>query len=361
MFTKPYGTTGMNPSVIGFGGMRFPEPDKIDEMASLVTYAHERGINYFDTAPGYCADKSEEIFGAAIADLDRDSFYIATKSMQADGDKLRSQAETSLKRLGVEYLDVLHIWCVMSQEAYKGRVDGGAVAAALRLKDEGLVRHVAVSSHMPGDELAAVLDDGPFEGVLLGYSAINFPLRQKAVDMAGRKGMGVVTMNPLAGGVIPDQAERFSFLKGDADDSVVTAALRFNVSQPDVTVALVGFSTTDHIDEAVAAVADFTPYGEARVEDIRQQVLDSFDGLCTGCGYCLPCPEGVPIPKLMDTYNQRILNPEANMNNRLKWHWGMDATAAKACSLCGACEKRCTQHLPIRDRIKAIAELADEA
>lgn len=357
MFTKPYGKTGMDCTVIGFGGMRFPEPDKIDEMAEVVKHAFDRGINYFDTAPDYCNGKSESIFGAAFADMPRDEFYVSTKSNKSDGGELRKDVEQSLERMGVDCLDVLHIWWVLSLEAWRGRVDGGAVAEAMKLKDEGLVKHVALSSHMAGDELAVVLEDSPVEGVLLGYNAINFPLRQAAVDLAGSKGLGVVAMNPLAGGIIPQNPERLSFLKDSDDASVVAGALRLLVSQPNCTVALVGFSTKEHVDEAVDAVADFTPYDAARVEELRQQVLDNFEGLCTGCGYCLPCPEGVPIPKLMDVYNQSILEAGESMEGRLKWHWGVSSSTASVCSLCGACEERCTQHLPIRDRLKEVAKV----
>lgn len=79
MRTKKYGKTGKDVSVIGFGGMRFTKPEDIDGSAELVRYAHTKGINCFDTAPLYCEDKSEEIMGAAIRDMKRDSFYVSTK------------------------------------------------------------------------------------------------------------------------------------------------------------------------------------------------------------------------------------------------------------------------------------------
>ena len=64
MWTKPYGNTGKNISAIGFGGMRFSEPENIDKMAEIVRHAYQRGVTYFDTAPGYCKDKSELIMAA---------------------------------------------------------------------------------------------------------------------------------------------------------------------------------------------------------------------------------------------------------------------------------------------------------
>ncbi len=87
--------------------------------------------------------------------------------------------------------------------------------------------------------------------------------------------------------------------------------------------------------------------------------MTSFNSLCTGCGYCLPCPMNINVPQFMDAYNMKLLQDGKPQDaiNRLKWHWGADNLAAKTCSLCGQCETKCTQHLPIRDRMKEIANV----
>jgi len=361
MWYKPYGKTGKDVSVIGCGGMRFANPQDVDANAEIVLHAHERGINYFDTAPGYCADKSEEIMAAAFGHMKREEFYVATKSASDDGDALRRQLETSLKRLGVEAIDFYHIWCVVTLDSWNQRVKGGAVAAAVKAKEEGLIRHLAVSSHLPGNELQTLLNEGPFEGVTLGYCAINFPYRRSALEAAERMGLGVVTMNPLGGGLIPNNAELFDFIRGPEDGSVVAAALRFNVSHPGITSALVGFTSCEHVEQACAAVEHFRPYSLEHVESIRRKILDSFNDLCNGCGYCMPCDEGINIPQLMDSYDQVTLSSDGDMVhavNRLKWHWSLPPESAEACTLCGKCEQQCTQHLPIRDRLAAIADYA---
>ena len=362
MWTKPYGKTGKDITVISFGGMRFPEPENIDTMAEVVLYGYQRGINYFDTAPYYCNDKSEPIFGAAFKQMKPGTFFCSTKCSDAEGDKLRESLERSLKRLNVEKIDFCHIWCVITLDAWRKRVEGGALAAARRAKEEGLIEHLVVSSHLQGNDLCQVLDEGSFEGVTLGYCAFNFPYRQQAVNAAGEKGLGLVTMNPLGGGLIPQNAELFDFLRGPEDKSVVQAALRFNISHPAITSALVGFSTKEHVDEAIEAIEDFRPYPQEHVDAIRSKALDTFDGLCTGCGYCLPCPESMDIPRLMDAYNHKLLgkgDPQ-KIVDRLKWNWSLKPDAAAACALCGECEERCTQHLPIQERMKEIAALAEK-
>jgi len=362
MWRKPYGQTGKEIGVVAFGGMRFANPEDIDANAEVVLHAYERGINYFDTAPQYCQDKSEDIVGAAVRQMKPGTFYVSTKCMASDGDELRRSLEKSLARLNVNTIDFFHIWCLVLPGQYEERVSGGAVAAALKAKEEGLVGHVVCSTHLPGDEVRKVLEAGPFEGVTLGYSAINFPYREDGVRAAGARGLGVVTMNPLGGGLIAQHPDRFAFIREKDDPSAVAAALRFNVSHPHVTAALVGFTTKAHVDEAVDAVAGFKPYDAAHTERLRKRILEEFNGLCTGCGYCLPCPEGIDIPRLMDAYNMRLLegNDPKHILNRLKWHWNVPPDMALQCVECGECEERCTQHLPIRERLAEIGQLAEE-
>jgi predicted aldo/keto reductase-like oxidoreductase len=361
MLYRPYGRTGEQVSVISAGGMRFANPQDIDANAEVLLHAYRAGVNYFDTAPMYCADKSEEIVGSAVRQMKKGTFYVATKSNSEDPAKLRAEIERSLKRLGVERIDFFHIWCILSMEGWRKRA--AALKAAQQARSEGLIRHLVVSTHLAGDEVGQMLEEGHFEGVTMGYSAINFPYRRQGVETARRMNLGVVAMNPLGGGLIPRNAERFAFLRSPADKSTTQAALRFVISTPGLTSALVGFTTKEHVDEAVAALDGFVPYGEEHFARLQEQILAAFDELCTGCGYCLPCPEGLAIPKLMDAYNQKLLNTGEgdHIGNRLKWHWGVPPESAGGCSLCGQCEDKCTQHLPIRERMKEIAAGAKKA
>lgn len=356
MQTKPYGQTGKRVSVIAFGGMRFEQPADLAASADLVRYAHSRGINYFDTAPYYCDDRSEDIFGAALSTLPRDTFVVSTKSGESDGAKLRAQLERSLERLRLDRIDFFHVWCLMSLEDWESRRRGGAVDAVLRAQQDGLVGHVVCSSHMDGDAIAQVLDTGSFAGVTLGYNAINFPYREAAVRAAGRRGLGVVAMNPLSGGLIPQNPGRFSFLARPDDPSVVAGALRFVVSDPDVTAALVGFARREEIDAAVAVGSEPMSDASARAAELRQHIEATFDDVCTGCQYCLPCPEGIPIPKYMDVYNAMMLagGDAQQARDRFKWHWQIKESVASHCTECGDCESRCTQHLPITKRLKEL-------
>jgi uncharacterized protein len=119
----------------------------------------------------------------------------------------------------------------------------------------------------------------------------------------------------------------------------------------------VGFGSKEQVDHAVAALDGFQPYDETFVADIGKKIEEQFDGLCTGCGYCLPCPKEVPIPKYMDTYNMMLLEGTGSALDRLKMHWDLVAKDAGRCDGCGHCESVCTQNLPIIERLRQIKQL----
>ncbi len=357
MLYRSLGKTGKDLSVISFGGMRFAQPDNLDRCVEMIHYAHSRGINNFDTAPFYCADRSEDIFGAALKNLPRDSYCISSKCGRPDGDEFRRALEKSLTRLGLDQIDVYYVWHLMNEDDWEARLKGGAVDAAVRASEEGLIGHLFCSSHMEGESLARVLEKDIFEGVLLGYNVLNAPYREAAINLAGQHHLGVLTMNPLGGGLIPQNPERFGFLSELRRSSLVQAALHFNLSHPAVTSAVVGMATRRDIDEAVAAIENYRPFLQSERAAVHDNTCKAFAGLCTGCGYCLPCPAKVAIPKHMDSYNQLILSDgDSNaVKERYRLHWRIPVANAGQCIACGACEERCTQHLPI---IKRLAELA---
>ncbi|HNW59050.1 MAG TPA: aldo/keto reductase [bacterium] len=362
MIYHPYGSTGIELSAIGFGGMRFLNQNDVEACASLIKKAYDLGITYFDTAIGY--GRSEELFGVAFQEMKKQRrdkpFYVATKTNKADPGEIRRELETSLTRMGLDQVDFYHVWCVMDKASFQKRQHKGALQAFEQLQREGLIRHICVSSHMTGTEIEWMLEAYPFAGILLGYSVMNYAYRDLGISAAARLGRGVVIMNPLGGGIIPQHPGLFDFVRTRPDESVVQGALRFLLHDPRITTALVGFSTEAQIEEAVAATADPGGLTAEEVQGIRSHLSASFDALCTGCGYCDHCPEGIPVPRMMDSYNQYMLSgkPE-HIAERLGWHWGISRKSPifGLCSECGQCEEACTQKLPIRERLKEIRRM----
>lgn len=364
MIYKEYGSTGKKVSAIGLGGMRFEKPDDIELSAKLALEAYDAGVNYFDTAPGY--GKSEDIYGAAFKTMLKTRalkpFYISTKTFGENPSEVRRDLETSLSRMGLDSVDFFHSWCLLSYDEYVYRRDHGAYDEFRKLKEEGLVKHLCASTHMDGASIARMLEDDPgFDGILLGYSAMNFAYREKGVEAAARRGLGVVVMNPLGGGLIPQNPERFDFLKTRSDETVVEAALRFLLNDPRITLPLVGVSNSAQLKEALRAVDGFAKIPDQRIEEIRKGLSASLDSLCTNCGYCAGCPMDVPIQKLMDAYNHYVLSgmKDKALIDRLRLHWGIEpgSDELSSCSGCGRCEELCTQKLPIPERIREIRRI----
>jgi predicted aldo/keto reductase-like oxidoreductase len=360
MIYRNFGKTGARVSALGFGGMRFGAIDDRDACVAMMVKAAEGGVNYFDTAPAYFGVKSEAVFGEGLAELRRRKlpYYLATKTGRSEEKAIREQIEGQLERLKVEAIDFYHVWCVTSLPEWEERKRKGIVDTFRRLKDEGLVRHICVSSHLIGDEINELLREDVFEGVLFGYSAYNYRTRRAAFDAIRTRGLGCAVMNPLGGGIIPQHPELFEALKAEPGESAVEAALRFLFAHEDISTVLVGFENDVQVAEGLRAVEGFRAEGRPSIAELESRLTASFEGICTGCQYCDDCPEDIPIPKLMDAYNQKIFqNRDKAILERLDWHWNLSKDEAAKCIACGRCEAACTQHIPIMQRLEEIAAL----
>jgi predicted aldo/keto reductase-like oxidoreductase len=358
MIYREYGQTGKKVSLLGFGGMRFKNVDDHDECVRMMAAAAKGGINYFDTAPGYFETRSETVFGKGFAEMRKLGlpYYAATKTFESTESGIRREIEAQLKRMNIPAIDFYHIWCITNLNNWENRKKDGVLQTFRKLKEEGLVRHICISSHLIKNEIKELLMEGVFEGVLFGYSAYNFQTRQEAFDAIKEKKLGAVVMNPLGGGVIPQHPDMFSFIRREGEDTV-TAALRFLWDHPEITVTLVGFDTIEHLNEALRAMEGYRPRTGAELEEAKSKASASFEGICTGCAYCDNCPQEIPIPEYMDAYNQKLLdkNTKDPIADRLKWHWSLDKSGAAKCTSCGQCEQACTQHINIIERLKEIA------
>jgi len=357
---REYGKTGKKVSVVGFGAMRFNEPNNRDLCVEMVVEAAKLGINYFDTAPAYFGTKSEEILSQGFKELKRLGlpFYSATKTSKSSRSRIRGEIENQLKRLNLEAIDFYHIWCVTSLKDWRERKKHGIIETFVKLKEEGLIRHICVSSHLINDEIKEILDEGFIEGVLLGYSAYNFSMRQAALDLIAGHSLGCTVMNPLGGGIIPQNPAIFNFIKTRKDESLVEAALHFLFAHRQINTALVGFSELSEIRQAVRAVENYVEIPKSEIERIKGGIVEAFNDICTGCQYCDNCPAGIPIPRFLDSYNHKIFYNDNKLLERLRYHWGLNPEQAAECTSCGQCEDVCTQHLPIIKRLAEIAALS---
>jgi len=165
MIYKPYGQTGKQCSILGFGGMRFKSIDDQDACVEMMIEAAKGGVNYFDTAPGYFGVKSETVFGAGFKELQKLNlpFYCATKTSASTETAIRKEIEAQLKRLGLDSIDFYHVWCIIDLKTWEQRKKNGVVTAFRKLKQEGLIKHICVSSHLIGDQIKELLKEEVFD------------------------------------------------------------------------------------------------------------------------------------------------------------------------------------------------------
>lgn len=368
-----FGKTGIQVSRLGFGCMRFPSREvdgkKVfdeEESIRMMHRAMELGVNYFDTAPGYCEKQSEIIVGKALKGR-RDKVYLSTKypSEEASGDDLERKLETSLKKLDTDYIDFYHMWGI-SLKTFVERLDtpDGPMARARKLRDAGVIRHISFSFHDAPENMIEIIQrgEGVFASVLCQYNLLD-RANEDAIAYAHEQGLGVTIMGPVGGGRLGAPSKVIQDLLPGKVQSSAEMALRFVMNNRNVNIALSGMSSMDMVEENAAVASNLeplTPEEEARIAASLEENRRLADLYCTGCNYCMPCPKGINIPeifKMMNYHRVYGLTKFARDNYaRIGKEPWLNFQNAAACVQCGACEKKCPQHLHIREQLRAAHE-----
>ncbi len=362
-----YGKTGLKVSRLGFGCMRLPMKSKEevdrDKAIPLLRRAFEMGINYFDTAVGYCGGDSQRVLGEVTEDI-RGKVVLSTKNHHYDKhDKAGwwKNLEDSLERLRTDHIDVYNFHFMTIENFERGVVgEDGLYKEMLKAREQGLIHHICHSYHGPCEGLMKCIDSGLFEGIIVQYNLLDRHL-EEGIAHAAQCGMGVTIMGPVGGGRLGYPSEKASELIGDVK-STPDLALRFVLSNPNVTAALSGMSTMEMLEENVETVSRATKLTQEdhdRIEAAIQERKEFLGLYCTGCGYCMPCPEGVDIPA-----NFEILNMERifGLTDHARSRYARLAGKAALCRLCGKCLEPCPQDLDIPARLaETVAALDSRA
>ena len=369
---RKFGNTGVNISALGFGCMRLPEyqneegtwcvdQEKTNEM---LMRAYDLGVNYFDTAYYYCHSNSEIAVGKALAPI-RDKVYISTKcplelvKCPEDYEKILDE---SLAKLGTDYVDFYHFWGINQKVFDEKIVPLGLMDKALELKAKGKIRHISFSFHDTPEALKHIIDNGyAMESVLLQYNLLD-RANEEMIQYAAAKGLGVVVMGPVGGGRLAAPTELVQKLGGGSQNTY-ELALRFVLGNPGVCCALSGMQNVEMVEKNAAVGALENPMTEEQWRQVGESLenLRKFSELyCTGCGYCQPCPKGIEIPKIFQAYTYHNVYGlhdlakktfEGYVNNEKQ-----PGATSKDCVNCGYCEKKCPQHLKVRELLKKVEE-----
>lgn len=360
---REYGSTGKFVSEIGMGTSRLSGgQEKFNENVMLVEKAIELGINYFDTAPTYASGLSEKILGEAFKNANR-KVYVTSKSMvtmEGTADEVLWRIEKSIKTLGVEKIDFFHMWSILDRNQYLRIISkGGPLEGAIRAKEVGMIDHICFSAHCNGDVVEEILQNSVFDGVTLGFNAINYKHKLQGVQYAGEKNLGVAIMNPLGGGLIPRNPDYFKYICVD-EQNVVEAAIKFVLGHHTVSTVLIGAENERELLQA-CEISDRT---EDYKLDKRYEAIAVYDNLamplCTMCNYCDGCPQGIKINYQMGSYNELILSNRniEHFNQWKKMYFNAYPFEKIECIKCGKCERKCTQHIPIIKRIDEINSIS---
>ena len=302
--------------------------------------------------------------------MDRDKILVSSKSgigSDKDAGAVRRRVDDMLRRMNIDYLDVLHMWCIFSLDQYRAIVaPGGPYDGAVQLKEEGLVRHLAFSAHAPTRDIITMCEEKRFEAALLSFNIINHEARLDGLMAASRMKMGVATMNPLGGGVLTrldayykkqgSKEEKKGVNKFSdafpANEDFPATALQFVASHREVSVILSGMKSPEEVDMNVKALEKVEKPDGRAIDAILERFGALGKSFCTICRYCLPCPEEIDIPAFMAAYDLHRVGME--QAGRMQLGFRRSREHADACSECGECEKACTQQLPIMERLKEI-------
>ena len=374
---RDFGKTGEKISALGFGCMRFPEysegeknfvdQEKVDEMLS---FAFEKGVNYFDTAPHYCNHNSEAAVGHAVKSF-RNKILISTKCPMDDDltpDKYRRLLERSLTRLGTDHVDFYHFWGIGRKQFDNLILKNKLLPAAAKAKEEGLIRHISFSFHDDPSVIQYIVDTSEKEGVKMESMLCQYNLLDRAneemIRYVNEKGLGTVAMGPVGGGRLAAPTDLYSKLTGKPAIATYELAFKFCLGNPNLNCALSGMQNIDMVTENVKIASDSSSFSEEEWQQLGAALeeIKKFSELyCTGCKYCQPCPAGINIPRIFEMYTYYNVyglkdHAKSMMDDYIKHEGKLFAD----CKDCGLCEKKCPQHLAIREKLDMVCSLLEK-
>ena len=364
--------SGNKLSILGFGCMRFSRGvGGIDTQKAekLILRAIEAGVNYFDTA--YLYSGSEATLGTVLSKYNmRDKVYLATKlpiancRASADFDKF---IDAQLLALNTDYFDYYLMHNINSLAQWNALCNLGICEWISEKKASGNLRQIGFSFHGAKDEFVQVLDayDWDFCQIQYNYANEHYQAGVDGLKMAAAKQIPIIIMEPLLGGKLANGLPRAAvdtFKKVHADYSPAAWGLRWLWNQTEVTVVLSGMNENSQLEDNLAIAGLSEPnmltVDEKSTYEKVVEIFKSTDKVpCTGCSYCMPCPQGVNIPACFASYNAsythgRITSLAMYITSTAANREGK--SLASRCVSCGKCEQHCPQRIEISRELKAV-------
>jgi len=378
---RPFGKQGWQASALGFGCMRLPTIDgksgniNQEEAIRMIHYAIDQGVNYFDTAFGYHERQSEIVVGKALSGGWRDKVNLVTKlpmwlvEAQDDYDRF---LEEQLRKLQTDHLDV-YLFHGLNRDAWHKVQRLNLLEKAERAVADGRIGAVGFSFHDNVDAFKEIIDGydkWAMAQIQYNYMDVENQAGTEGLRYAGERKIAVVVMEPLLGGKLARTIPSVGPLWADyAVENPETAgrnpaewALQWLWDQPEVTVALSGMSTFEQVEQNIASanrslVGQMTAADLALIATVRDAINQRSPIPCTACEYCLPCPNGVAIPRNFDVYNGGAMYDDPAGSRFAYKRWIGDSEKAAVCIACQECEPKCPQKIEISRWMPVVEEV----
>lgn len=374
---RRFGDTGWDVSVLGFGAMRLPvieeDQSKINEPEAIrmIHHAVDNGVNYIDSAYLYHMGTSEKLVGKAIKDGYREKVRIATKlpvRMLEKAEDTERIFDEQLQRLDVDKID-FYLLHGLNKHGWQVAKDFKVIDWAEKEMARGRIGRLGFSFHDEYpvfEEIINGYDNWVLSQVLYNFMDYQVQAGHKGVKLAASKGIAVVVMEPLRGGLLAREVPKpVAELWASASRQLkpVEWAFTWVWSQPEVTMALSGMSTYEQVEENLG-IADRSREHDMTADELKliDKVRAAYRSLrpvkCTNCQYCMPCPHGVDIPAVFQIYDDSVMyNDERIGKFRYNGPFGIDQDKrADKCVECGECLEKCPQKIQIPDWLKTAHE-----
>ena len=317
------GKTNLEVNKNGFGALPIQRCD-METSVEILRKAYDNGIDFYDTAHFYT--DSEEKIGNAFEDIDRESFYLASKSGAETVDEFWSDLKTSLERMKTDYLDLYQFHNI----SFVPKADDDLYKAMLEAKEKGMIRHIGITTHKITFALEAI-ESGLYETLQYPFSYLSGEEEIELVEKCRQLDVGFIAMKAMGGGLISNSKASFAFL-----------------NQFENVLPIWGIQKISELDEFLSYDENTTLDDELK-KAIEQDKTELGENFCRGCGYCMPCPEeiNVSLCARMSLWIRRFPT-EPNMDERTQ---GIMKKTLD-CTECYSCVDKCPYELDIPELLK---------
>jgi predicted aldo/keto reductase-like oxidoreductase len=362
-------------SVLGFGCMRLPlKGEAIDEERAIkqIRYAIDNGVNYVDSAPPYHGGESEKVLGKALSNGYRQKVKVATKLspfLLNKPEDMQKMLNTQLQKLQTDHIDyyLLH---GLDETFWKKLQGFGALKFVQKAQADGKVVNVGFSFHGTQQTFKEIIQANDWAMCQIQYNFLDEHLQAgtEGLKYAASQKLAVMVMEPLRGGALagklPSEVEQL-YENAKIQRSPAEWALRWVWNHPEVTVVLSGMNQKKQITENIKTAKTALPNAMTAEElAVVKKAAQAYRRLvkvpCTGCQYCMPCPNGVNIPGNFNVYNDYCMfgNQQSSRGMYemlLRGRLSGKRSDAALCQECGKCVERCPQHILIPQKLKEVA------